>query len=61
VRWAYRIEDKTGTVADVLTGNITLDLGVWNTAKALTLDQIRTAAINKLNADLTIPAHDSAS
>jgi hypothetical protein len=60
VRWAYRVENKAGEDEEVRGGNITLDLGVPAVALAMTLTQIRTAALAKLNSDGTIPAHDSA-
>jgi hypothetical protein len=61
--WAYRVEDKAGQDSEVQTGNVTVDLGAPAAALAMTLAQIRTAALNKINASgaAVVPAHDSAS
>ncbi len=61
VRYEYRVEDKTGLQIVVVQGSVTLDLGTWAAASALTLAQIRTQAIAKINSDGTVPPHDSAS
>ena len=61
IRYAYRVEDKAGQDADVIGGNLSLNLGIWSVASAMTLAQIRTAALAKLNSDGTVPPHDSAS
>jgi hypothetical protein len=61
LRWAYRVENKAGEDEEVKGGNITLDLGTPAVALALTLGQIRNAALAKLNSDGSVPTHDSAS
>lgn len=61
IRYLYRVEDKEGRDAEVMDGSLSLDLGVWAVASAMTLGAIRTAALAKLNADGTVPPHDSAS
>ena len=33
IRYVYRVEDKAGQDAEVIGGNLSLDLGVWAVAR----------------------------
>jgi len=61
IRYLLFVEDKVASDKEAGGGNLSLNIGPWSTAQSVTLGTIMANAITALNANATVPAHDSAS